>query len=565
MFTLFIMNRIILILPFLIFTFVNCDIERDELHRAYDLIDRYVVQLNEQHNTPGMVLIVTDPENIMHTSAYGYEDVKTRSPVSASTIFQIGSISKSFTSIALLQLYEEGIIDVDAPLTEYLPWFSIRTDYDPITARHLAAHTAGIPRDRDDIPPSWYSAYALRERITAAPPGERYSYSNIGYQTLGVLLESVLEKKYSRIIQTSILEPLGMDDTAPVIINDIRPRLAAGYTYLYDDRPSHPDHPLVEAAFFEYTAADGSIASTAEDMAKYMRMILNRGNAPGSEILTTGGFNAFTGHEIRLDEEGKEFYGYGVRISEREDGRTIISHGGGMVGYRAMMIVDITKGIGVFAAVNGPGDPGSAAQFALDAVYAASAGNELPSLPDVRGLSVIDNANEYEGTFVSPGGEEIRFEAVNSSLYLIRNDLKVQLEHRGGDRFYANHPGFNVYFFTFTRDDNGVREVSYGPEWYTGDEYDGPITFEYPDRWNFYPGHYRTQNPWTNNFRIFLRKGELYIVHPSGFEILLSEIEPDLFGIGDEPTAERLRFDTVIDGKTLRANYSGVYFYRVLK
>lgn len=96
------------------------------------------------------------------------------------------------------------------------------------------------------------------------------------------------------------------------------------------------------------------------------------------------------------------------------------------------------------------------------------------------------------------------------------------------------------------------------------EEYDGPLEFDVPDRWRAYPGQYRTQNPWFNNFRIVLRRGKLYLVHSSGSEVELIEIEPGLFRIGEEPTAERLRFDTIVEDKTLRANFSGVDFYRVM-
>ena len=547
-----------------VLTLTGCEIEREPIQEAYERIDIYAEQLMAQHNTPGMTLIITDQEGTMHSASYGYEDVKTREPVSSTSLFQIGSISKSFTSIALLQLHETGNIDVKQPLTEYIPWFSVRSEYEPISPRHLATHTAGIPRDRDDIPPSWYSAYALRDRDVATPPGERYLYSNIGYQTLGVLLESIKEKPYSEIIQSSILEPLGMHETAPVILNDIRPRLTTGYTYLYDDRPSHPDHPVVESTFFEYTAADGSIVSTAEDMARYMRMILNRGQVSNGRILSEDSFDKFIQHAIQLDEYGKEFYGYGLRISEREDDRTIISHGGGMVGYRTMMIVDITEGIGVFAVVNGPGSPGSIAQFALDVVNAALNDDEPPPMPEPRDRTIIENADEYAGRFVSPDEKSIGFEATENSLYLLHNDERILLEHRGADRFYANHPDHNIFFYTFNREDDEVVEVSYGSAWYVSEEYNGPIEFDFPDLWRAYPGQYRAQNPWFSNFRIVLRKGKLYLVHSSGSEVELSEVEPGLFRIGEEPTAERLRFETIVEDKTLRANFSGVDFYRVV-
>jgi len=558
------MNTGISVVVFLIGVMAGCVPDEPTLHRAVEQIESYINRDMMENNTPGFAIAVTDREGIIYRSFFGYADLKKRQQVTEETLFQIGSISKSFTALALLQLFDEGKFDPERSLTEYLPWFRIQTEYEPITPHHLITHTAGIPRDRDDIPPSWYSAYALREQSTAYPPGTQYSYSNIGYQTLGILLEALERKSYAEILQERILDPIGMSNSSPVITHDIRKRLAVGYTALHDDRPWHPSYPIVEASFFEYTAGDGSVAATPEDLAAYLRVILNKGALPdGRQIITEESFNRFIEPAIAMPGgESPAYYGYGITVRE-ENGRTIVSHGGGMVGYRAMMIGDLDSGLGVVTFVNGSGNPGAIARYALEAVRAAVNGEAIPEIPKPSDRTTIENAEEYTGRYTSPDGDTLKIEDVNESMFLVIGNERILLEQRGNDRFYTPGPRFNTFLILFNREDETVTELFHGDDWYINENYEGPLSFDYPDSWNYYPGHYRTQNPWFNNFRIVLRKGELYLVTPPGGESKLSEIEPGVFQVGQREN-ERLILNTIVDNKSLRAWFSGVSFYRTM-
>ena len=146
---------------------------------------------------------------------------------------------------------------------------------------------------------------------------------------------------------------------------------------------------------------------------------------------------------------------------------------------------------------------------------------------------------------------------------LLRGEENIALERRGKDRFFVNHPDFALFLLRFGRDqEEKIVEATYGPDWYWNGRYHGPRQFPTPAAWNAYPGHYRTPNSWFSNFRIVLRKGKLWLVTPSGDERELVELKPGFFQVGTEETAERLRLDTVVNGKALRSNFSGVHFYR---
>jgi CubicO group peptidase (beta-lactamase class C family) len=545
--------------------------EAVRLQRAFERLDAFVEQHMKENATPGLALAVTGREGLLRVATYGFADLKARRPVTPATLFEIGSISKSFTAIALLQLREEGKFDPQAPVTRYLPWFEIPTQFEPITGHHLLTHSAGIPRDRDDVYFSRYALYALREQRTGYAPGNKFAYSNIGFQVLGVLLGKIEGKPYAEILQRRIFDPVGMTASAPIITFETHQRLAVGYVPLYDDRPPHPSQPLVEAPRFEYYAGDGSVAATPADLAAYLRTLLNRGAAPNARVLSEESFALLIQPAVKRDE--KSSYGYGL-WTRQEAGHRILGHSGGMVGYAAQLLGDLDAGLGVVVFVNGPGDPEQVAEFALNSVRAALDNRELPPLPPAALSTRVENAGDYGGTYTSPQGKvfSVRAGADPSRpeqglrLYFQNGagGPSIALERRGEDAFYVAIPGFERFLLRFARDAAGqVVEASYGSDWYAGESYRGPRTISSPEAWLAYPGHYRLMNPWTSNIRVLLRKGKLWLVAGQSEQELV-ELAPGLFQVGPEPTAERLRFDAVVEGEALRANLSGLNFYRTL-
>jgi CubicO group peptidase (beta-lactamase class C family) len=240
---------------------VSAQEEVVRFQQVYERLDAYVAQEMQAEGTPGLALALTNRDGLLRVATYGFADIKTRAPVTPQTRFEIGSISKSFTAISLLQLHDEGRFDPEAPVSKYLPWFSVRSKYTPVTSHDLLSHSGGLPRDRDDIPSSLYQAIAVRERETGYAPGAKFAYSNIDYQILGCLLERIEGKPYAEIIQRRILDPLAMTSSAAQFTSATRGILATGYVPLYDDRPSRRSDPLVEGTWGEY-GAQGTEASS---------------------------------------------------------------------------------------------------------------------------------------------------------------------------------------------------------------------------------------------------------------------------------------------------------------
>jgi D-alanyl-D-alanine carboxypeptidase len=328
---------------------------------AFLRIDDFVANEMYRSGTPGVALALTNRNALLRVSTYGYRDVKNAIPVGAETLFQIGSISKAFTSIALLRLRDEGQFDVHRAVVEYLPWLGINRYLEPVTAHHLLTHTAGLPRDGDLLG----LVELLRNFRPEHEPGDRSVYSNVGYQILGYLLEDLTGQAYGEAIRRLVFEPLGVVASDPVITYDTRTRAAIGYVRPQD----RPEAALMEAPWFEYRLGDGSIAATAEDVATFLRMLLNRGHAPTGRVISDESFSMLA--QMTVPAHGPDdglYSGYGIAVQSTE-GLTLLWHRGGMPGYTSMLIGDITNGLGVVVLTNGPGDTSRrVAEFALSAL-----------------------------------------------------------------------------------------------------------------------------------------------------------------------------------------------------
>lgn len=534
----------------------------NKFSEALSRLDSFIQQKMQEYHTPGLAIAITNREQLLHISTYGKADIAANIPVTPETLFPIASISKSFTSIALLQLHEAGQLDLHAPVTEYLPWFKIKSAYKPITVHHLLSHTAGIITGRDFTPSSRYEVVALAETEATSPPGEYFHYSNVGYKLLGCLLEDLIGQNYGEILRQRILQPLGTIDTEPVITHEARNRLAVGYQRFYDDRPFSRNYPLVPATWLEYGAGDGSIASTPVDMAAYVRMLLNKGRTPSGQIISEDSFNLMIQPVIKVDESSDIFYRYGLAIGNFNNCNCIF-HDGGMLGHLSNITIDLDNGLGVVVLCNRPGNPFEISKQALQLIESALNERELPSLPAINNPTEIDNAADYVGSYLGDN-KELNLIAENQHLILDYKGNRIILERRYGDSFYVNHPDFALFLLTFKRSDNQVLEVFYGSEWYVSDRYTGPRSFTYPSEWLAYTGHYRSHNPWYPNFRIILRKDKLWIIYPVwGDGEVLVPMGNGVFRIGEEGRSpERIKFDTIINERALRANISGCDYYR---
>jgi D-alanyl-D-alanine carboxypeptidase len=514
---------------------------------------------------PGLTLGVTDRDTTLTVRTYGLADLAAQRPVTPQTLFEIGSIGKSFTAVAILQLVDEGKIELDAPVTSYLPWLVIpgRDGDGPVTVSHLLSHTSGIVTGIDATPEAAFQVWALRDLPTFSAPGERFHYSNVGYKLLGLVLEAVDGRSYPEIVRSRILEPLQMQETEPAITNEIRTRLAVGYEYLHDDRMGYAGAELAPATWVEAGTADGCLASTSSDICKFARFILRSGEGPSGPLLSADAFARMTTAHARDDDGGA--YGYGLSIREL-DGRRLIGHSGSMVGYRAGLETDPGAGLGVIVLQNGFGArPMTLAGEVLNIVRAQDGGSVTAHTSNA---AEDGGYGELAGLYTAEDAGLPPIELVVSAGLALRSDgREIALEMLADDLFLVPDAAFDEFPLRVERPVGAAPEVWHGDRRYVRAGDAARLLSEPPPELRAIEGHYRSHNPWTTNFRVVLRGDRPWVVFPAapgGFdEQPLVPSSAGFFRVGDDPgTPEHLRFDAIAEGRALRAWLSGWPYYR---
>ena len=535
-----------------------------DLGNTYQLIRQYIERRMANTGMPGLALAITDREKTLHVTTFGYGDLSSREPVHPGMMFEIGSIGKSFTNIALMQLRDEGRLELDAPVSEFLPWFEVKSRFKPITAHHLMTHTSGLPAGTDIGTHGLYEAWALRHCQTEVAPGEYFRYSNVGYKVLGFLLEELDGRPYADAIQARVLDPLGMENSHPVIGHETRKRAAVGHRPFYDDRPEHRNHGMAPALWTEYGVGDGCQASTAEDMCIYLRMLMNEGVGPSGRVMSAESFALMSHRVVETQQWGGAWYGYGLTTAD-VDGHTYLGHGGGTTGFVSAMIADLDEGFGVNLLINGISPSFGAVPMALHILSLLRADTGLQSIsssPPGPDTNMVRDAEAYAGTY-SSATDRMVVTADGGRLLLDWRGDEIALEQRDEDTFYAPHPDLELFLLEFGRNEERVAEIFHGQDRYVSGEAPGSDDPGCPNEWEAYLGHYRTYNFGLTNFRIVSRKGRLLLIYPPGWHDVLTPISDGSFRIGDDPRSpETISFDSLASGKALRVVYSGCPYYR---
>ncbi len=521
-------------------------------------LDEFIARHMRETDAPGMMLALANRDGLIRVSTYGFADTKAKVRVAPETMFEIGSVSKSFVGLVCLQLSDEGKLDLHKPVVEYLPWLKISSKFEPITTHHLLTHTAGLPGA-----PLLLDAL-LQELPAAYAPGKRFLYCNTGYNILGFLIEALDKRPFADAMRARILTPLGMTASAPIISDDLRARMAVGYEPLHNDVPFSVGSPLAEAQWIEVDIAAGSVASTPADMAKYMRMLVNRGALPKGRLLSEEAFALFTKPAIESPYRGEPAsYSYGVWVSDIK-GHKRLRHTGGMVAFSSSIDIDLTDGIGAFASVNANlrgYRPVAVTKYAIELFNASLGRQALPvAPPPPPPADEVGNAADYAGVFTAPESDKkLEFAGENNKLFLLHNGRRLAMARTTGDRFLVKQAPFDRFVIAFVRNnEKKVAEVTHGPDWYVNANYTGPRSFEKPKGWEGFVGHYANDSPWYGDTRVIIRKGQL---HFDGNVALVSRAD-GTFGVGTTDGPDWVTFESLVDGRAMVLNFSGIKYRR---
>ena len=326
-----------------------------DLHKAIDQVDALAAAEIAKDNIGSITIGIVSGTNLIWTKSYGYADMEKKIPATKDTVYRIGSITKQFTALMLLQLAEQGKVRLSDPVEKYFPEVNKLQgrfpNAPPITLVQLATHTSGLDREPDDEQRKYIygPVSAWEKQLMAAiahtsyihEPGTRYSYSNIGYAILGAALGRAAGRPYTDYIQERILSPLGMARTFFEPNDQIRPNLAKGY--LIEGGKVDADTPEREHLGRGWKVPNGALYSTVGDMARFMAFEM------GEEHANVLKKKTLEDNLERVMSAYSDFsYGYGIGFQVRRRGNlATLGHDGVVAGYQSSAIFDPKTRLGV--------------------------------------------------------------------------------------------------------------------------------------------------------------------------------------------------------------------------
>lgn len=331
-----------------------------------DAVDRLVKAEMARQHIPGLSIAVVREGRIVKEAGYGLANVEHHVPATPQTVFQSGSVGKQFTAALVMLLVQDGKLALDAPVAGYLP--DAPPAWSGITVRHLLTHTAGLAAEdpSQDLRKD-FTEDELWRAIAKVPlqsqPGEKWAYSNLGYQVLGILCSRVAGRFYGDQLQERVFVPAGMQAR---IINerDIVPHRAAGY-----DRVDGVLRNQEWVSPSVNTTADGSLYLTARDLARWS--IALEGDKPLSAAIKQASWTP-----VRLHGGGEAPYGFGWMVGDNK-GHRLVQHGGAWQGFTSHILRYVDDRLAVIVLANrSQADPARIADLI--------AGRYIPALAPVQ-------------------------------------------------------------------------------------------------------------------------------------------------------------------------------------
>jgi CubicO group peptidase (beta-lactamase class C family) len=310
---------------------------------SYAALDAYVEEQMRRFNIPGASLAIVEGDQIVHLRGFGRAHPNGEAPT-PQTPFFIGSLTKSFTALAVMQLVEAGKIDLDAPVQCYLPWFRVA---DPeasaqMTVRHLLNQTSGLPMllgmtnlaNVDDRPDAAErQVRALSTLVLTRPVGSKFEYSNLNYNVLGLIIEAASGESYADYIQRHIFDPLDMHHSHTSKAVAQQNGLAMGHRFWFGIPVAARNLPIPRGSL-----SSGQLISSAEDMGHYLIAQLNEGCYGSAQILSPAGIDEMHRgvKEISLGNLSAGCYGMGWFEQDLNQAKTY-SHAGNLPDFSAFM------------------------------------------------------------------------------------------------------------------------------------------------------------------------------------------------------------------------------------
>jgi D-alanyl-D-alanine-carboxypeptidase/D-alanyl-D-alanine-endopeptidase len=374
---------------------------RFDLEKTKTVISRLVEKTLADNGIPSMSIALVRGDSVVWKAAFGFSNMRTRTPATTETLYSTGSSFKSVTATAVMQLVEQGKIRLDDPINRYLGDSQVHDQSDkPVTFTTLLSHWSGLKNGAETQPIWGRKLPKTLEEMTAGltsvrAPETKWEYNNFAYGTAGLLVQKISGIEYEQYMVDHVLKPLGVTTPHPVYPSpEMVERMALPYKAGGSlGKPA----PEVQVHFDVYPAGD--IYLTAQDMARYLAAQLNGGVFNGTRILSEESVR-----EMHKERFGGD-YGFGFwMVHDSATGHTLIHHGGAIGGQRAFLIGDLDARVGVYYMTNSDYLPDATPPAQSEIVYAALEllrGENYVPRPQPTGIAVDEKLlNSYVGTYV---------------------------------------------------------------------------------------------------------------------------------------------------------------------
>lgn len=450
-------------------------------------LDKIVRKGLKSLNNPGVALAIVKDDEVIFAEGFGYRDVENKVPMTAETLLAIGSSSKAFTTFTMGTLVDEGKLEWNTPVREYIPWFRLHdpTLTERLTPRDLVTHRSGLPR-HDLV---WYNNYtASREEFVrrlaflkpTADLRERFQYNNLMFLTAGYLIEVLTEKTWEDAVRARILNPLDMKRTNFSVVDSQKDaNHALPYREYKDNIEKIPFRNITNIG------PAGSINSSVNEMSHWLLVHLNQGKFKDQQVINPQTVQDMhlaympTGGTPSIAEITPADYGLGWFVDTYR-GHRRVRHGGNIDGFSALVCMFPDDGVGIVALTNKSGSPlpelltrhvsdliletetkdwiGQTVERIAKSKDMRKEAEEKKATRRKTGTVHAHKLIDYTGDYAHPGYGDLKILIESGKLVFTYNGITTPLEHWHYESFNAKRaedPTFEDTKITFRTNVNG--------------------------------------------------------------------------------------------------------------
>lgn len=518
----------------------------DVVSKLRDVISREV----EQKQLPAFSITLVDDQRDVWSGGFGFSRAEPKRGATSETVYRVGSISKLFTDMAVMQLVEQGRLDLDADISDVLPDFQPHNPFGrTITLRQLMSHRSGLVRESPvgsyfdpDEPSIEKTVDSLNDTTLVYEPGSRTKYSNSAITVVGLAVEKASGMSFSDYLREKLLRPLGMQNSDFDRTSEVEEKLAQAQMWTVDGRRFPA--PVFEFGIFPA----GNLYSTTDDLARFVRAIFRNGKLENGQLLKP----ATLADMMRPQE--KEGFGIGFAISDFH-GHKAIGHGGAVYGYSTQLKALIEEKIGVAAVASLDGSNGVVGRisnYALDLMLAARAGKELPGYQLTEPIPK-ELARSTAGTYRN-GDSTIVLTERGGRLFMRRGSYRNELRALADSLVVDDILSFGLKVEVKNRDELIIDDKSW-------QRVESEKPADTPQRWQGLVGEYGWDH---NTLYIFEDRGQLYSLIEWFYYYPLTEIDDNVFAFPDYGLyhGEKLIFHRGQNGDATKVVAADVAFNR---